>query len=312
MSHTLNDIYISRGDKTIIRTLTKDGMIRRCTLCPKCGYRRLGRSDTLSPTTRCTNRSCRARFASWQEHPLLRFHGNALPWSDQATMLTMILQDVPNHLMHTLYGFKHSIIEEWKGRFREHIAKYVESKQADITFALPDTWVDVEADEVTLGKRAASPLGRRVEWIQFLGLMRRGSPETLVLVQLPPRKTGLRAPGPGPLRQQDWLPIANQFLKNQHAVLHTDSARAYLLPIAGVRHTRVIHQKKKVGDKWLLPKYTQREDIELPNGDIIHVIAGTQFVDGLWKRSWLHKNYQILVTMSFNQKGSYLPLGFRM
>ena len=64
--------------------------------------------------------------------------------------------------------------------------------------------------------------------------MRRGAPETLVLVKLPDRQTTSRAPGPGPLLRRDWLPIANYFLKGKQVILHTDSTRAYNIEAPGI------------------------------------------------------------------------------
>ena len=59
-------------------------------------------------------------------------------------------------------------------------------------------WAEVEADEVTLAKRSQD--GVHMEWCQYVGIMRRGAPETLILEALPVRKTKLRAPGAGPVR----------------------------------------------------------------------------------------------------------------
>ena len=225
-SHTLKSCFIAKGDKVILRSLIKDGMIINRQCCPKCGHRRTGRATELQPSTKCTRRGCRYRFMCWKDHPILNFHGNALSWSDQSALLTMVLQDVPNHLMHSLGGWSHFIIEQWKSKFRSHICSYVEKEQDNIQMGIPGQWADIEADEVTLGKRASSPGGKVVRWIQYLGLMRRGSPETLVLIQLPARSTTSKAPGPGPLVKKVWAPIAAKYLQGQQVVLHTDSAKS--------------------------------------------------------------------------------------
>ena len=229
-THNLKKFYSDKGDKHVLRTMIADGMIVNTRCCPKCGRRRSGRGTELHPSTRCFSRSCRHRFIGWKPHPVLSFHGNAFSWADQAALLTMILQDVPNHLIHSLGGFQHTVIEQWKAKFRSHIRKFVDEHQNQIKFHIPGEWVDVEADEVTLGKRALTSSGRIVKWIQYIGLMRRGSPETLVLLQLPPRRTTSKAPGPGPLLKSVWSPIAEKFLRGQQVILHTDSAKAYLLP----------------------------------------------------------------------------------
>eukprot|EP00971_Amphidinium_carterae_P303560 6031734-Amphidinium_carterae.1 len=96
------------------------------------------------------------------------------------------------------------------------------------------------------------------------------------------RVTKTRAPGPGPLRSAEWEKIGTRFLSGKRVVIHTDSARAYEMPFSLVRRTRVIHQKKKVGGRWLKPKYTEEVEVETPDGTLT-LMAGTQVIDGLWK-----------------------------
>ena len=110
----------------------------------------------------------------------------------------------------------------------------------------------------------------------------RGRPETLVLEKLEVKKTAKRAPGPGPLRVKEWNPIGNRLLRGAHVVLHTDSARAYEQHIDDVLHTRVVHQKKKVGSKWIKPYFTKHVTLKLATGQRMRRIAGTQTIDGLW------------------------------
>eukprot|EP00971_Amphidinium_carterae_P090401 1790188-Amphidinium_carterae.2 len=42
-----------------------------------------------------------------------------------------------------------------------------------------------------------------MEWLQYTGLMEGARAETLILIQLPVRKTRPRSSGPGPLRKTD-------------------------------------------------------------------------------------------------------------
>ena len=120
--------------------------------------------------------------------------------------------------------------------------------------------------------------------------MVRGDPSTLILERLPIKRTSARAPGPGPLKWSTWKPIAARLLENSNVVLHTDAAKAYQKPIAGVMHTKVVHQKKKVGSKWIKPHFTKRVSIKLPRGQTLKRVAGTQTIDGLWttlrKETW--------------------------
>ena len=132
--------------------------------------------------------------------------------------------------------------------------------------------------------RPSSDIKKPVEWRQYIGLLRRGFPETLILEELPSRCTSARAPGPGPLLRKVWKPLAERYVKGRKIVLQTDSAKAYTLQVDGCVHTRVVHQKKKdKHGKWLLPRYTMPQTVTLPNGKILDVVGGTQYIDGLWK-----------------------------
>ena len=41
----------------------------------------------------------------------------------------MILQDVPNHLKHSLGGFQHTVVQRWKARCKPHICDFVDKEQ---------------------------------------------------------------------------------------------------------------------------------------------------------------------------------------
>ena len=98
-------------------------------------------------------------------------------------------------------------------------------------------WPDVEADEATFGKK---PLADgRVIWNNYLGLVQRGVPSSLVIVKLPSRTTSKRSPGPGPLLLKHWLPVAEKYVSGRGIVLHTDSAKAYMKEFPRMAHTRV-------------------------------------------------------------------------
>ena len=85
-------------------------------------------------------------------------------------------------------GFGHRSVEEMRQKLRTRIQEYVIRKQAMFKFGTDDgNWTEVEADEVTLAKRASG--GKEYfEWCQCLGLMQHGVPETLVLEALPVRQ----------------------------------------------------------------------------------------------------------------------------
>ena len=142
--------------------------------------------------------------------------------------------------------------------------------------------MDVEADECTLGKFPSGDPEHPVAWISYVGLVKRGEPGSLKLIQMPIRKSKERAPGPGPITLQLWRPLAKKYLEGRSLILHTDSARAYKETIPSVKHTSVVHQKKKIKGKWIHPKFVETHKIRLPGGRCLCVRSGTQTIDGFW------------------------------
>ena len=144
---------------------------------------------------------------------------------------------------------------------------YVEQKEKEIQFGDGASLKDIEADETTFDKKDVSALvtlddaAKPLEWEQWLGVVQRGKPETLVLHRLKPPRTVQRAPGPGAVRKVEWRPFAQRWLQDRKVILHTDSAKSYRLRLPGVLHDRVIHCKKRVkvrgyGNGWFpdIPK----------------------------------------------------------
>ena len=156
-----------------------------------------------------------------------------------------------------------------------------EAAQNRISFKTLPPWSDVEVDEVTLAKYAHSP--GKIVWANFIGIMARGMPETLVILPLPDRVTSDRAPGPGPIRLSDWRPIAEDWLRGAKVILHSDSAKAYSMPIEDVIGTKVVHQKKKIDGVWKKPYFTQKMTVRTPDGCLVSTQAGTQWIDGVWR-----------------------------
>ncbi|CAE7230308.1 unnamed protein product [Symbiodinium natans] len=67
----------------------------------------------------------------------------------------------------------------------------------------------VAASVILLVTQAECP-GKIVEWEQWVGLVQRGKPTLLVLLRLSPKPTNKRAPGPGPIRKNEWRTIVNK------------------------------------------------------------------------------------------------------
>ena len=115
-------------------------------------------------------------------------------------------------------------------------------------------------------------------------MVQRGRPSSLILIRLPDRTTGVRAPGPGPLRKRDWEPIFRRYIMGRQVVLHTDSARAYDAYTQGIGKTRVVHQMKRDEEgNWHKPHFTQTERIKVSDDEMVSVVAGTQYIDGFWR-----------------------------
>eukprot|EP00971_Amphidinium_carterae_P297777 5916357-Amphidinium_carterae.1 len=45
----------------------------------------------------------------------------------------------------------------------------------------------------------------------------------------------------------------------------------------------MVHQRKKIGGKWVRPKYVQRTEVTLEDVSTLKLYKGTQLIDGLWK-----------------------------
>jgi hypothetical protein len=197
-------------------------------------------------------------------------------------------------VIHRLLHTNHKAIEDLDKRLCNLRKRYVEEKEKGIKFGDGRSWKDIEADEATFDKRdmtgfleiedAAKP----VEWEQWLGIVQRGKPESLVLHRLKPVRTVRRARGPGAVRKVEWQPLAQHWLKHRKVILHTDSAKSYKVKVEGVPHDRVIHQKKRVKCKgvwkWLTPRYVKIVEHKIPNSSkTMRVKAGTQVIDRCWR-----------------------------
>ena len=155
-------------------------------------------------------------------------------------------------------------------------------------------WVDVEGDEASFTKtnqRGIDPSissDKPVVWEQWLGLVQRGHPQSLILERLRPPSTEVRAPGPGPVRKTEWMPLGRKHLAGRHVNLHTDAARSYTAKIDGVLHDNVVHAKKrKVMNgkvRWVNPTYVRVVQHKLPNtSKVVKVKAGAQIIVWAWR-----------------------------
>ena len=247
--------FLSLKGIRLIHLLKKDRILPewKGKLCPKCGKGVLGkleyRKDRSQWVHRCGAKKCQARIRIEDFHPI--FYAGAgnstTSLSTQAAILFCAVAGVPRNATHLVLDVDHKAVERLYANNDIARARYVQKKEKSITYGGTQKW-KVEADEVDLGKGEdpdAVRADRVVKWEQWGGLVERGRPSSLRLFKLKPRLTKKRAPGPGPIRKREWLPIGRKFLSNKHVVLHTDGAKAYKVKLPNVAHCNVVHQKKK-------------------------------------------------------------------
>ena len=154
----------------------------------------------------------------------------------QASALLLRLAGVPLSSIHLLLDINHKALEKMEKNLALTRKSYVESEQAHMVLGTGKgtKWTEIEADEAVFDK------------CLIAAMVPRGKPSSLVLFRLRSLTTHKRAPGPGAVRKDDWVKIANAWLKDRSIILHTDSARSYRTKIRGVLHDAVIHQKKRI------------------------------------------------------------------
>ncbi|CAE7823999.1 ANK2 [Symbiodinium sp. CCMP2592] len=227
--------FLSASNEKIIEILTANGILpnwKGC-VCPHCQSGKLGpltsngRDDILR--YRCNKKCCQLFFSLT---PIL--HGNERARGSLASSAgcspsssSPQCSAVQHPLAHTHQSqspeFGRGVLFMRKG--------YVQKAEKEIKFCgCPRAWKELEADKATFDKKTLSPqeLGAKpVLWEQWGAIVRRGTPETLVLTKLNPAMTVPRAARPGAIRKVDWKPLALKHVPNRNVILHTDSARSY-------------------------------------------------------------------------------------
>ena len=291
---TLKQIW-KATDKKLIDLLKADGFLSELQgmTCHKCGNGRLG-SMVLDGrhgwVYKCGR--CKTRIHPQDKHPIFNVGSGSrqVPLCDQAAVLLCATQNVSQVKCHMLTGVDHKVVERIYGAFETTICTHVEKEEKNIAFGGLDQWIDVEADECDVRRGANSDedaaSGEKVIWEQWSGIVQRGAAHTLVLTRLNPKKTGVRAPGPGAIRKQEWKSLAQKYLMNRNVILHTDGAKSYRQYIAGMLHDWAVHQKKLVVKHgvrtWLKPKYSVVVAHTLPNSSTLRVKSGSQIIDRFW------------------------------
>jgi len=265
--------------------------------CPRCNIGTLGgltkRKGGRQKAHRCDKKACQRFVLPWHNCPVLAHGNRAASMKDQLLDLSGLV--TTNSVTQTIKLTGHSRKQVGRARAALQQARklYVQKKEKKIEFGgNKDKWPDVEVDETTFGKalvrQPKSSDDKVLAWENWLGLAKRGFPASLVLVRLRSRLTVARAPGPGPITEDEWRPIGEKFLAGKKIVLHSDSARAYRkCHFKGVVKDHVVHKKRRVVDtkgkvKWLSPIYA-KDAKHVIDGKRVVRKAGTQVIDRAWR-----------------------------
>jgi hypothetical protein len=312
----LSDL-LQATDKESIAMCQKDGTVPdwKGMVCPVCAEGEMGplrkATEAVHPLKhRCSAKGCQAYINPHHAHPILVDARGQSASSLQQQTATMFcaLAGVPQAACHILIGGNDKAISRIYKNLRLAQKRDVIREEKKIVIGEGKPWQDVEADEAMFrrktlkgaelkkarGLHGFSASGKRkrgnvknTEWEQWLGLVMRGKPKTLILSRLPSKLTTKRAPGPGPIKKLDWAPLAKKHMEGKKVVFHTDSAKAYKLRVRNVLHDRVVHKKKKIIVKgktfWTKPKYVQLKSHKLPGGKSLKVKTGTQVIDRCWR-----------------------------
>ena len=240
---------------------------------------------------RCSHYTCQRYLNPHYLHPIFPEcrgpGGHSLQL--QASALLLKLTDASNAQAHKLLGINHKALEDMDQKLMTLRKDFVEERQQTIKIGDGVSWIDIEGDEATFNKPSTGDVDpeKAVKWEQWLGLVERGRPESLILHRLNPPETVKRAPGAGAVRKTEWLPLANKYLKDRAVIFHTDSARSYRVRVDGVVHDNVVRTKKRVQIKgkwiWKAPSYVKGTLHEIPGrSKPIKTKTGVQIIDRAW------------------------------
>ena len=228
----------SMRPRASIRQLQKDKMLPKWTgnTCPHCGVGKLGPLRFSHArkvwTHKCGAKPCRKFLQPQDFHPIF-FNGNGASTTSlgqQAAVLCCALAGAPVSSAPIILERNHKPVARIYTNLEIARSQHVIQKQKHIKFGAKQSWSDVEADEVDVGKEVETK-SNTARWEQWGGIVERGQPSTLVLFRFPSRRTAARSPGPGPITKRDWKPMAQKYLEGRNIILHTDGAKAYKLKL---------------------------------------------------------------------------------
>ncbi|OLQ00122.1 hypothetical protein AK812_SmicGene17260 [Symbiodinium microadriaticum] len=200
--------------QSLIRLLRQDRVLPDWTKkpCPHCGHGALTKLAFIKSRKmwahRCRVKACQRFVQPADFHPIfVAGAGNSkTSLQKQASILLCAVASVPQHCISKILDVDDKIVSRVYTNVDMARARFVMAHEKNIQYGGGPDWVDVEADEVDLGKAVVD--NNKVKWEQWCGIVQRGASKTLRLVQLQPPLT-----------------------KTRHIVLHTDGARAYKLKL---------------------------------------------------------------------------------
>lgn len=174
--------------------------------CPRCKKGILGvlskKHYRGAQSHQCHAKGCQAYVRPWDRCPVLSAGRTALPIRDQVMNLFCLTAtnsvadtvQLTGHSKHSLTRARHLLLAARK--------VYVQQEQRNIIFGTTGNkaWPDVEVDETTFGKQLVripkSDNDKAMVWENWIGLVARGHPATLVLERLKQEPTKANAPWP--------------------------------------------------------------------------------------------------------------------
>ena len=170
---------LNTGKYKLAEKLFSIGWLVLAKKCPYCSCRIRGKlRQRLSISQgqrdrdsqgRCPKRDCHRRIPLCANSSLFRHGHGAADIREQALLVHGFLTGVKRTQMMIQYSVSKKLYDTHLSIFRSHLIQYVKTKQSSMSFHNLPRWADIEADEVTLGKRNGR--GDTMEWASYLGVV---------------------------------------------------------------------------------------------------------------------------------------------
>ncbi|CAE7252415.1 unnamed protein product, partial [Symbiodinium necroappetens] len=143
------------------------------------------------------------------------------PLAIQASALLLRLAGIPLSSIHIVLGINHKALESMEKKLATTRKCFVDAEQARMVLGNGKStkWTEVEADEAVFDKcliaaEDAHNPNKTMKWEQWLGMVPRGKPSSLVLFRLRSLTTHKRAPGKKVWKPPTFVRLAKHKLPN--------------------------------------------------------------------------------------------------